>query len=1195
MINHFVRCWRVCAAVMVLAVISCQTLLAAEPAVRKPAVLVLNESGANSIDFPLLRSFHLREGYQFDYMGRREVLTWDRLEKYNAVVVLDPYFSTKDKEKPSAAALFTLLEKFMEEGGGVLFDSSVEDTGSMCDSEPDVSQFTKLLMERFGISYLRQQALREKSDDAALRFGFFNEQVFYTENITPHPVTQEVKGIWYPAVARDVKWSAGTRGMPSSALYAPEPWQVLVSGSKTAYTTVEDVRFKNIACAEAMSKKTYDASPPLFAVRDYKKGRMAMYVMNPKFTWVAGTHRNLDGDEEAMRGGIVLEKGALGKPSHFRRLLANTVQWLSAPSLENGKLGGYVQDQAKLNDPVAPPSRVSAPNDALISEWRKATTPDSTTAWRGMIGARTELSGAKGTVADYATSAKKAGLQYLVFLETFENMTSDKLDDLKNQCVKNSDDQFLCIPGLYVKDNRGNNQHYFGMTIVWPAKEFLTEDGKMFDVQAREKTSGLPHIGFMLSYASGKNTLGYFGFTKSKISAMWNMKMYNSSGLVLYEGGKETEGLKENLESYLEVQNAAGNIQPLAIDLLDSPAMLDAAVKDKHLLTYVSAKTLKDVPSAIKYEYLWYPASFISSGPVIADWTCANRDYEGHSENYLTPNYLFPVRLHVKSEVGLREIKIWDGLKPSMRIGLNGEKDFLQVFMFNHDKQKNLVLEVRDINGGVAVSGEQFDRNHMNMHYTCSDRINGAYGRGPLFFPGVTGEKGYNFVGKGMDSFDLYAAPERLGHRNFESSEGKFANGRPSTRPLQELVSEDIMWLSTRCSKFFPETEKLWGPWGTYGPLVDTTLYDLRIDYMSFRSHFASANPYNPTVAGISLQGDISPAISTSTYRFKQDQTLKSLPVAVFRMGPYATIPGNEMVLCICQNDKSEPISDIFTQNSDSLSFKRWQALAKEKKTRIETKGFFAIHGTKPGASTVIFYNVGETPWLVDFSDNLSLMADVEGRAVKSGEEIKISILSVNGRLPDLTGAWRYKKLADYMGLDGAPAYKMNLTRGKQLPVTIGLCDLQSQNGAVEFSMEKSKQNLQLVLPVRVMGMNDKWSAFCYDKLKKQARPIGVYQGIGYARFDPDYNQKIDTAVGHPVVADNNDVVILFSVLGDGKYPVRKDGMLCYDGVYSLQVNNPTDKDLTVTLKKNMDLPGFPFETKTVNLKAGELLEIIKN
>ena len=244
MINHFVRCWRVCAAVMVLAVISCQILLAAETTVRKPAVLVL--SGANSIDFPLLRSFHLREGYQFNYMGSQEVLTWDHLKKYNAVVVLDPYFSTKVK----AESLFTLLDKFMEEGGGVLFTSGVEDTGSMCDSEPAVSEFTKLLMERFGISYLRQQALREKNDDAALRFGFFNEQVFYTENITAHPVTQEVKGIWYPAVARDVKWNAGTRGMPSYALYAPEPWQVLVSGSKTAYTTVEDVRFQNIACPE---------------------------------------------------------------------------------------------------------------------------------------------------------------------------------------------------------------------------------------------------------------------------------------------------------------------------------------------------------------------------------------------------------------------------------------------------------------------------------------------------------------------------------------------------------------------------------------------------------------------------------------------------------------------------------------------------------------------------------------------------------------------------------------------------------------------------------------------------------------------------------------------------------------------------------------------------------------------------------
>ncbi|MEI6168257.1 MAG: hypothetical protein WCS52_13820 [bacterium] len=1182
--------WRlVGAALMVFAVMSCQARSSEEAAVRKPAVLVLNESGANSIDFPLVCSFYLREGYQIDYMGAREVLKWERLKKYNMVVVLQPFFATNEKEKPSAEALFTLLDKFMEEGGGVLIATDVE---GMSDSAPDISEYTKLLMARFGVSYLRQQALREKNEDFALRFGFFYEQVYFTDNVKPHPVTEEVKGLWYPAIPKGDKWNEGSRGMPAYALFAPEPWNVLVRGSKTAYTTVENVRFQDVACQEAMSKSACDSAPPLFAVRDYKNGRMAIYVMRGKYTWVAGTHRNLEGDEESMQGGVILEKGALGKPSHFRRLLSNTVKWLSAPSLENGKLGGYVQDLSRVNEPVAGPSPITTLDEALMTEWRKASNPDPFPAWRGIIGARTELSGAQGSVAAYAVAAKKAGLQYIVFLETFENMTADKLEELKTQCAKSSDEQLLCIPGLYVKDNRGNHQHYFGMTLVWPGKEFLTEDGKMFDVQARKKSSGLPHISFMLSHVANKNTLGYFGFTKSNISAMWNMKLYNSVGLILYEGGKETEGLKENLESYLEVQNAAANAQPLAIDLLDSPAMLEAAVHQKHLLTYVSAKTLADVPSAIWYNYLWRPAAFISNGPLIVDWNCMNRDYEGHAENYLTPNYLFPVRLHIKSEAGLREIRIRDGLKTYMRIGLNGEKDYVQVFMLNHDKQKNLVLEVRDVDGGVAVSGEQFDRNHMNMHYTCGDRVNGAYGRGPLFFPWVSGEQGFNFSGKGMDSFNLYASPQAVGARTFESSAGKFTNTLV-TRPLQELVSEDVTWLSTRCSKMFPVTEKIWGPWGTYGPLVDTTLYDLRIDYLSFRSHFDHADPYIPSLAGVSARGDIAPNISTTTYRFKQDQTLKALPIAGYRFGPYGVIPGNEMVLSICQNEKSQPLSDIFTANNDALSCKRWNALAKEGKTRIEPKGFFAIHGTRSGASTIIFYNVGEIPWLVDFSTgNICLMADVEGREVKAGEEIKISRLSVHGEVPELTGVWRYKKLADYMGLDGAPGYPMKLTRGKQLPVTLGFCDLQSQNGAVEFSMQKPKQNLQWVLPVRVFGMNDHWSAVSYDKTRKLARPIGVYQGIAYARFDPDYSQQTDVAVGHPVVADNTNVVVVVAILGDHKYPARKDGQYFHGGTYSVQVNNPTDKDLKVTLTNSMDLPDFPFKAKTMDIKAGQFIEV---
>lgn len=118
---------------------------------------------------------------------------------------------------------------------------------------------------------------------------------------------------------------------------------------------------------------------------------------------------------------------------------------------------------------------------------------------------------------------------------------------------------------------------------------------------------------------------------------------------------------------------------------------------------------------------------------------------------------------------------------------------------------------------------------------------------------------------------------------------------------------------------------------------------------------------------------------------------------------------------------------------------------------------------------------------------------------------------------------------------------------------------------------------------MRVNGLNDGWSAYCLDKLSNRARPIGVYQGAGYVRFDPDYADKTHLQVGHPVVADHPKVVILFSQLGDEKYRFRK-GPKCQ---YYVAVNNPNDQPVKVTLKKVMDFPAFEFPDQTVDLPAG--------
>lgn len=64
-------------------------------------------------------------------------------------------------------------------------------------------------------------------------------------------------------------------------------------------------------------------------------------------------------------------------------------------------------------------------------------------------------------------------------------------------------------------------------------------------------------------------------------------------------------------------------------------------------------------------------------------------------------------------------------------------------------------------------------------------------------------------------------------------------------------------------------------------------------------------------------------------------------------------------------------------------------------------------------------------------------------------------------------------------------------------------------------------------------------------------------------------------------MADKPEVTILFTQLTDT--PPR----------YSLQVNNPTDQPLTVTLKKAMDLPGFDFPERKLELAPGQLLDVL--
>ena len=111
-------------------------------------------------------------------------------------------------------------------------------------------------------------------------------------------------------------------------------------------------------------KKLYFRPPvseaDLYAIRPYKKGRLAVFYCCQSFHFGQGTKWLLDG--------VMLDKGLNGKPSDFARLFQNTLQWLTQPARELGQLGG-----AKVDPDHILPAQLQPGAKDLIDNQRRTT------------------------------------------------------------------------------------------------------------------------------------------------------------------------------------------------------------------------------------------------------------------------------------------------------------------------------------------------------------------------------------------------------------------------------------------------------------------------------------------------------------------------------------------------------------------------------------------------------------------------------------------------------------------------------------------------------------------------------------------------------------------------------------------------------------------------------------------------------
>jgi len=912
--------------------------------------------------------------------------------------------------------------------------------------------------------------------------------------------------------------------------------------------------------------------PDLMAIRPYKKGRVFLQAQIPLFTFGQGTQWLYDRR--------CLSKGLNGIPSDYERLILNTLRWLGEPSLASGDVGGFKADHERLT----PPNLRPGAKEKLETHFHSSNPEDP--VYRGLIGAETGMTGGTGTVAEFAAAAKSAGLDFVAFCEQFGNLTPDKLRRLDEECRKHSDDDLLLIPGYKADTNIGNHMFFLGYDLPWPVPDCLTgPDNTVIRVQrpVGEPTSFLAWVLYdHVRYYD--HSVGFYDFRDPRAMQLADLKLYSMQAVLHYRDGKLVEDLTDDY--ILAVEGTLTGL-PVSFNLVQSPEELVREIRSGNGLTYAQARSRSTL---IRDALRWNASNdginvFPSTGPVIQAWPAADmRSGTYGAEGFAVDSELMASDLHVTSEAGLAEIRIMNGRQLVRRFLPNGAKTFNQTLHLSRLIQQNLVAIATDVEGGEAVSFPRrgWKPGSMCVQY-CGDHVNDC-GRGLLargtgmfrshMFPEFPG--GYSWDGgpKGLRPI-LYlgaiqpALTSTIGYSTKLFAEGGGMNCVPTLETADDQV---IVLRSTATQVYGPETTPI-NTWYTYGPMDPSVLMDVLRRYTEYNTPLKGVMPTGRATEGVRTGATV--ANFSSTVTFKKDQTVQSLRL---QLSDWTT--AQPAALVVGHGTAVEEYDLVGLETSVEL--------------RIDTAGWFGFYSPNT-YNNAMFINRGEPIRLRVTSDETSWMAaifaDISGREVKVGDTFHHELFSVNEAIDTKErGPERFARVLEYLEQpDG-----MQLLSGRRV-TGLGYLDLESDapGEAVEIKVPSPPAPIALTIPVRVTGLNPRWSTGLFQivghALGNYTNGENVYTTLGvdmegyvHAALYPDQVPETHVMIGHPVVC--NQPELFLEVM-----PRTNPG----GGFqWNVAVNNPTDVPVRATFRRGMELPGLDFEPQEHTIPAGGYVKL---
>jgi hypothetical protein len=1127
----------------------------------RPAILFASPTGADAIDLDYLREL-VAAGFEVDYTNGLEELTAERLRPFNAIVLFatPDAIEVSDKGHPSdphrVQSFADLVEGYLGRGGGVL----------LMPGETNVrKQRLGDLTDRWGAQLPAEQIIEQDTNDVApMPHSGRATKLAFTDRITVSPITDGVRGLWYPF---DVVYHGALTG----PLVVSDLWQVVVRASKTAITRPIQFGGDVTAPLGIVRRSQAEQSPAIVAIRTLSSGRIALIAEWPQFSVGAGTKWIYDRD--------VLDRGLAGRTSDFGRLLSNTFAWLAEPSRARGELGGWTTLPDRLRGPNAgdevraqyrsqPPSydastlgRVDAPSDTL---------------YRGLIGAKSAYSSGRGSVADYAAAARRAKLDFVVFLEDFDRMSKDKLAALTADCTHNSGPDLLLLPGFSIVSNVGNRLFFFSPNPQWPPDDVLTGSRKnILYIQEQNatgaftgnRTAFLPWV--LDAYLTEKGQIGYYDFADAPHGMrLHDARLYAMVGLRYYRDGRLVEDL---LDEYLTTVASTSPPAPASVDEVSSPEQLVEEARSSHSMTYAQASGRGGIfQGALRWSHQYdaMPVS-VSSGPKIISWKGCNGVRTYGAEGFSPERSAMEAPLSIASDAGLEEVRIYDGQRLFRRFLPGGAKTFQQKLIVDDSVQRNLVVVARDRRGGEAVSFPRRNWADGSMApIFCSDHINDCgpmrLAHGPYWLPLSDPPSlplavaGWTWDGGPVALSSAVGFQETL-------PEVTTANNVVSARrldqiPLLDFSDEGAVGVeSIRLESYDARLLEVVDPWNTYGPLGGPApLFENTQSYREWIAATTGAPPTGWAVTGVRTGSTAS--LLRDVMRFRGTAVATSISFAHLHRPADTTI--------VVGHVKTGTIAS--------------QSVGSSQEIRLDQGDWFAVYGN--GLSNAHLFENRGSVLRIQTSATIDIAADLHDQTFHAGDEYVFELAA--SAFPIDRPIATSEQVARYAAYLGEPAGLL-LLRGKRR-ASPGLLEVVVDAGAVELSIPKSQGVDGLTLPARISGLNPRWSA---GLLQEDGYSPGFY-GTGHDRFRsvavdaegsayvPMYVDRADVTrilAGHPVAADQSGNDLFIDVTCIGGTPPR----------WHVSVNNPDDHPIATTLKQAMALPGLSFLTRKVTVPAG--------